>query len=310
MNLKGLKENYGITANKVTSLRSNVAIVETEGNEKTILKKIRKSKSSNFLNRHRFFNELRIYKVIQKNRHTYFHAPELIDFGPDHMILQYVKRCDKENIRLSEFIKAYYEMQTLNVPFNFWFDLKNQSIRGFYYRGLIVPLFTLTRHLKIKKVAAIIFQFLKLSLKTKKCTNRYWLHGDLTSHNVYYNVTDNKLYFLDFENLFYTRKWPFLEIIQRCFWLKDGGYDFHVDMKYLNFYLNHATIKGSQDFTFINLENQIRFCLLMTSIQNIAIAKSKIKRDSFKLLLDISLDNTSYKRFFNERIKPTLRTHS
>ena len=30
----------------------------------------------------------------------------------------------------------------------------------------------------------------------------------------------HKLYFLDFENLLHTRKWPLIEIIQKCFWLK------------------------------------------------------------------------------------------
>ena len=301
MNLKVLQQQYGITAKNVTSLRSNVAVIETEHNKKTIIKRIRNSRFSNWLNKHRFYNELRIYKAINAHQFTYLNAPQLIQVGERHMVLQFVERDAATKTKTKEFLQAYYEMQTLKVPKNFWFDLKNQLVRGFYYKGVLVPLLTLTRHLKITTVVRMIFLFLTMQLKSKKLANRYWLHGDITMHNVYHNIEDGKLYFLDFENLFYTRKWPLIEIVQKCFWLQNGGYGFHVNTKVLQQYLNLAK-EATPELSSLSLKAQFRFTILMNCISNIAIAKSKIKRESYIMLLNIVLYKKSFDNWYHSNV--------
>ena len=298
MNLKVLQQQYGITAKNVTSLRSNVAVIETEHNQKTIIKRIRNSRFSNWLNKHRFYNELRIYKAINAHQFKHLHAPELIQVGDRHMVLQFVEKDEATKTKTKEFLQAYYEMQTLNVPKDFWFDFKNQLVRGFYYKGVVVPLLTLSRHLKITTVFKMIFLFLTMQWKSKKLANRYWLHGDITSHNVYHNMQDGKLYFLDFENLFYTRKWPLIEIIQKCFWLQNGGYGFHVNTKMLQQYLN-ITKEETPEINQLSLKQQFRFSLLINCISNIAIAKSKIKRESYIMLLNILLNKKSFDNWYS-----------
>ena len=301
MNLKVLKQQYGITAKNVTSLRSNVAVIETEHNQKSIIKRIRNSKWSNWLNKHRFYNELRIYKTINAHQFKHLNAPALIEAGDRYMILQFVEKDPENKTKTKEFLHAYYEMQTLKVPTDFWFDFKNQLVRGFLYKGVIVPLLTLTRHLKITTVARMIFLFLSMQWKSKKLKNGYWLHGDLTMQNIYHNKEDGKLYFLDFENLFYTRKWPLIEVVQKCYWLKCGGYGFHVDTKVLYQYLN-ITKSGSPELGQLSLKDQFRFSILMNSISNIAIAKSKIKRDTYIMLLNIILNKKSFDNWYRSNV--------
>lgn len=298
MTIKTLQENYGIAAKQVTSLRNNVAIVETEEKGKTILKTIRKTKTGNLINKFRFNNELRIYKALQSSKFDHLHTPELIQCSNRHMVLQYVEKMPGQKPKIQDFVRSYYEMQTLAVPQNRWFDFLNQLVRGLVYKGLAVPLFILTKHIGIANVGRVMGLFLKMHLTRQKTKNRYWLHGDLTSHNIYYNVEDGKLYFLDFENLFYTRKWPLLEIAQRCFWLQDGGYGFTVDPTYLKLYLDMARKKGRNELLQLDFKKQFRFSMLMVCISNMAIAKGKVKRDSFKMLLKTVLDKKTFEAWF------------
>lgn len=305
MNISVLKKDFGISAKKVISLRSNVAVVVSESNEKAIIKQIRKSKSSNWLNKHRFLNELRIYKVISQHQYQYLNAPKLIDFSNQHMILQYVERDEITRPKRADFLHAYYEMQTLKIPKNFWFDLKNKLIRGFLYKATVVPIVTLKKHLGRSTVLRMIMLYVKLELKNKKLKNRYWLHGDLTTHNVYYNPSDTKLYFLDYENFLPTRKWPLTEIIQKCFWLKEGGYDFHVDTIYLKSYLNIIK-KSFPELNQISFKDHFRFTILMSCINNISTSKSHIKRNSYKILLGVTLDDEKFDNWYQTHIKNNL----
>ena len=306
MNLQDLQSNYGISAKKITVLRSNVAIIESDENIRYIIKRIRISNTNKWIDKHRFQNELRIYKQLNEKQFKILNSPKLYANSDQHMVIQFVEKDPNLRTKSYEFVRAYCEMQTIDVPKDFGFDFKNQLVRGFLYRGLVIPLFTLSKHLKALSILKMVLLYLKLELSVKKLTNRYWLHGDLTNQNVYHNLQDGKLYFLDFENLFYTRKWPLIEIIQKCIWLKDGGYGFVIDLKKLKYYLDIVKDYNRQDLTHINMQKQFRFALLMTSINSIAIAKSKIKRESFIQLLNILIDTKAYHTWFSKFIKPEL----
>jgi tRNA A-37 threonylcarbamoyl transferase component Bud32 len=299
MNLESIKHDYGINATKVVTLRNNVAIIENAAHEKSIIKCARTTVKGNTLNKHRFLNELRIYQTIQSSSLTYLHAPKLINSSKKHMVLQFVKKNTAQTVTPDEFIDAYLELQTLKVPSRFWFDLKNQIIRGFYYKALAVPLFTLRKYVKTGTVLKIIFLFLKLDVTSTRLKNKYWLHGDLTTDNVYHNYENQHLYFLDFENLVYTRKWPLFEIIQKCLWLKDGGFAFHVDLTYLKHYYAKANNKVRKDLQQLDLRKQIRFSLLLLCINNIAVAKGSIKRNSYIQLLGTILNDKKFLLWYN-----------
>lgn len=305
MNPTSIKSKYGIDAESVISLRSNVAIIETHAAGKAIFKKARKSSSNNQINNHRFKNEMRIYRALQNASFKYLNTPKLIDAGDSHMVIQFVEKQPDSHVDVGEFVRAYLELQSLDVEPDLWFDFKNQIVRGFGYKGTIIPIFTLSKIIGISKALKVVSLFLKLTVQAPKLKHRYWLHGDLTKHNVYHN-NDGQLFFIDFENLSYTRKWPLAEVIQRCIWLKDGGYGLRIDLKMLKKYFAEACPAVKHDLQKINIKTQFRFSLLMQCIQNIAIAKSKVKRESYQLFLDDILNNEKFDNWYNININPLI----
>ena len=306
MNVITLKEDYGVEAKNIISLRDNVAVIENESDEKSILKKRRSAAENKWINDHRFNNELRIYKALSQNTFHYLNTPKLINYSEDFMILQFIEKKPHSKITVKDFVKAYIELQTIKVESNFKLDKINQFFRGFYYKGILISLFTISKHFTISERFKILSLFIKLNSRSKRLNNKYWLHGDITSNNIYHNIQDDKIYFLDFENLFYTRRWPLIEIIQRCVWLNKDINGFTVNNVYLTQYLKYANADVRKDIITLDLKLQYRFSLLMLCISIIAMAKGKYKRKHYRNLLKIVINSNKFDLWYAQHVEGDL----
>ena len=174
-------------------------------------------------------------------------------------------------------------------------------------RGIVVPILSLSKHVGFRKSLQAVALFLKLHLQTKRYKKKYWLHGDVAVRNMYYQQQTNDLFFIDFENVYFTRKWPLLEIIQRCFCYGGGvvkSFSFELDS--LNQYLFQAKEHDNLELSNSNLFNQFRLSLFLSTISRIVRPKSKDKSTAFTLLLNVILNEKAFRTFYQKNIASLL----
>lgn len=208
--------------------------------------------------------------------------------------MEYIKKSDKYPVRNKDFISAYLEFQRIKPPRNILLDLYNQTFRGFFYRTFIVSIITLSNKVDSYIAFKSVLLFAILNLKENKLSRKYWIHGDINRNN-YFNNTKGDLYFIDFENMFYTRKWPFAEIIGKGFKYQNA---ITFNPSLINGYLNQIEddlIIGKLSFYY-----QIRFASLHKSIHEIAQTKGSEKRKMYTDFLKIVLDEEKFKKWYQK----------
>ena len=285
----------------VTKLKQNVLLLHLADDEKRVLKTKRKSGIKSWIDDHRFYNELRIYKHFAARQFGYLKPPAFLPHSNDYFLIQYLERC--EEVRLAdvdkaEFINAYIELQNIAPGGGTYFNWKHQILRGFFYQFVVVSLLSLRKRLGLKKIFKVISLFFSLQAGHKKLNRKYWLHGDLTSNNVFYNKIDEKLYFIDFENMFYTRKWVLHEIIENCFTIVNDRFRF--DDQLLKFYM--ASLANTGGFEKINLKKQIQFSALSTCLTNIVATKDQNKKATFLKFLDVVVSKSEFNRWYDNNV--------
>jgi len=304
--INSISNKYNIELEELKVLKDNVALLVKADGEKLILKGKRPQSKKSWIDNLRFFNESRVYKYFASRKFKCLHAPKLIHIDSESFLIEYLERCQDvrlANVDKDEFIKAYIELQTLNLESNKWFDLRYQLYRGVLYQGIMVPLFTLRNKIGFKQALQAVSLFLQLHLSAKKLSRKYWLHGDLTSNNIFYNKKDDKLYFIDFENMFYTRKWLLLEVIEHSFEMDESFLEF--DGTQLITYLNKAASLG-KDLKTINIKSQVRLAMLLTITSNLAFTKIADKRKILLSSLPVVLDNQKFESWYAENVNPLL----
>lgn len=298
-----IESKYGVKATSVAPFKSNVALIEQEDGRKAIFKCVRTDANASLIDRFRFKNEIRIYKVFQKSHFDFLHIPKLFSAGKDYILIEFVERDESKNVTEKDFVRGYYEFQNMHIPGSLKFDLFNQLTRGVWYRGIVVPILSLSKHVGFRKSLQAVALFLKLHLQTKRYKNKYWLHGDVAVRNMYYQQQTNDLFFIDFENVYFTRKWPLLEIIQRCFCYGGGAVkSFSFELDSLNYYLLQAKEHDNLELSNSNLFNQFRLSLFLSTISRIVRPKSKDKSTAFTLLLNVILNEKAFRTFYQKTL--------
>src|SRR5690606_27682437 len=109
---------------------------------------------------------------------------------------------------------------------------------------------------------------------------------------------NGKLYFIDFENTFYTTKWPLVELISNSI-IYTNKIEFN--NSYLNVYFKN--LPADSELWNIDLYKQCRFAVISHSIAVIAQTKWPGKKKDFIDLLNIGLDKKRMRVWYNENIK-------
>lgn len=290
--------NISLQNSKALKIKKNVFLVK-HSSDKYILKQKRKS----ILNKLRYLNEVRIYQTLNNGKFNYLNAARAYnDKITRNLVLEFIEmETDKQQVKRQDFINAYQELQQIKPKKSFILDLYNKYFLGYHYKILMVSIFTISRKVNWKVSLKIILTFLELNSSNLLLSNRYWKHGDLHGQNYFYDIT-GKLYFIDFENMFYTRKWPLVEIITHCISYKNKIY-FCNDT--LSLYLKN--IPPNSELWDIDLYKQCQLALMSHSIAVIAHTKMKKKHMAFTDLLNLSLDGDQMEKWFEVNINSIIK---
>lgn len=284
--------------NPIRTLRENVSLVFHEG--KRFIVKGKRKKERNILERLRFLNEKRLYTTFTKGTFQYLNIPDSkVEENNQNLLLEYIEKGDNQVINLKNFVLSYQELQQINPSKNIFLDYYNQIFRGYFYRTNIVSLFTLRKKINVELVTKTLKLFFLLILKQQKFKKKYWVHGDLNNSNFFLSKT-GQLYFIDFENMFYTRKWPLAEIFSKCFTFDNDDLELNFSPELLWIYLGE--VEESSELTSIDLLLQCRFGLLLQCIREIAQTKIPKKKSSYLALLRICLSDNDFNNWYTENI--------
>jgi thiamine kinase-like enzyme len=131
----------------------------------------------------------------------------------------------------------------------------------------------------------------------------YLLHGDLTDKNVFYSKKNGGLYFIDFENIFFTKKWPLAEVVAKCFVYDEDERVLHFKIQFLSEYLNKLK-QLNNDFYKIDVRQQVRFAVLHRCIHVIAHSKLVNKKKDYIDLLSMCLSQNSFNAWYAINVNP------
>ncbi len=307
MQTKFLQDKFGVDVDHHIKLKEHVFLLRLKNQEEIILKK-RRIRNKNFMDDHRFDNEVRMYNYVSGKNLKNLHVPRILGNlknNVSEILLEYIPKLEGKKINITEFVEAYIELQLLDVPRNLKLDLINQYGIGLFYKVVIVSLVTLRKKLSFSTCLKIVLLYLKLNLSAKSLGKTYWLHGDLNSRNFFYHKKNDKLYFIDFEIMFYTKKWLLTEIIAKCFFYDEEKEKLNFDLEYLRVYLENARV-AIEELPKINVKQQFRFSILQRSVQIIAHTKLVDKKQAFANLLNICLDDSSFDAWYFNNVEHKL----
>lgn len=182
---------------------------------------------------------------------------------------------------------------------NHFLDYYNQVFRGYYYRVLIVTIVTLHKKVNWRTVLKAAQLFFKLNRQQQTLKRKYWVHGDLNNRNFFKN-TKGELYFIDFENIFYTRKWPLAELFSKCFWFDEEKEIICFNPDILFIYLRG--LKNDSEIKKLNLSLHCKFGLLFQCTKEIAQTKIPAKRAIYEELLNTCLNDEDFKEWYTNHI--------
>jgi hypothetical protein len=294
-----IKANSEQKGRFLKEIKENIKLIEYKG--ELFIHKGKRDKERNILEKLRFTNEKRIYKALDEGIFLFLKFPtHKIDPVKGILVLEYVNKSDEFPVEKKDFISAYLELQKIQPAYNPLLDFYNQTFRGFFYRTFCVSFITLRKKVNFRIALETMLLLTSLNLKENKLSKKYWIHGDLNENN-YFNTSHGDLYFIDFENMFYTKKWPFAEIIAMGFKFEDSIiFNPSLIFEYLNQNKNDSIVKK------IDLFNQIRYASLLKSIHEIAQTKSIRKRETYTDFLKIVLNKKEFKVWY--QINVSLKT--
>lgn len=260
-------------------IAGNLVLVQGKTPNQIVLKKTRKSGS--FVIFLKFQNELRFYSFFSKANLQYLKVPRVYGVNPGKAIyLEYLKGAVIPNFKLPEFVPAYVEFQHLDIPHNPVIDRINQSFRGFDYKIGGVALLTLSRRESLKLAFKITQIYLECHDQQPALERKYWQHGDLHRRNVI-RGEDNILYFIDFENCFYTKKWPLCEILGECIVCEEDGIQFHPEL----FLMYWKSLPTDSPLLKLDLALQLRFAMLRKALHVILQSQFEFRRNYYRQFL-------------------------
>lgn len=287
-------------------IKENVQLIEYDG--KRYIIKGKRNKEQNFLEKLRFTNEKRIYKALEEAEFSFLKFPSYkIDSNTGHLILEYINRSNEFPVSKADYISAYFELQRIQPIKNWILDIYNQIFRGFFYRVFMVSFVTIPQKTNLKIGLKSILLFANLNLKHPQLKRKYWIHGDLTGRNYFYNQ-NRDLFFIDFENMFYTKKWFLAEIVGKSFIYDNEKDNLLFSVNALKEYFKHFDIEGNKEK--FSLFLQIRFGLLQYSILQLAQSKSKNKRKAYLNLLLTTLTYKTFQIWFHQNVEKQLELKS
>jgi hypothetical protein len=306
---KSIKEKYGLDVDSYIELKENVLLLSLVNKENLILKK-RRITNKNFMDDHRFDNEVRMYNYVNEKELKHLHTARILSKEKkkvSEILLEYIPKLEEKEINVNEFVEAYLELQLLDVPRKFKLDIINEFCIGFFYKIVIVSLFTLRKRVNIPTRLKILWLYFKLTLSCSRLDKEYWLHGDLNNRNFFYNKKNNLLYFIDFENMFYTSKWVLSEVIAKCFSYDPDEKKLNINLEFMFKYLEKAP-HAIKDFHKINLKQHFKFALLQKCIQVTAQSSIIPKRKEYVKLLDMCIHDALFEAWYGTNVEPALST--
>lgn len=190
------------------------------------------------------------------------------------------------------------ELQRLKPKYDVFLDSYNKFFRGYFYRVFLVSLKTIPRKINLKIALKSVSLYIRLNLLQKTLSRELWIHGDLNKNNYFFDQSGN-LYFIDFENMFCTRKWCMAEIIGKSFEFNKLENRIRFNQNFASEYLRQSNIGNDQNFI---LKNQFRFGLLHHAIHQIAQTGSNSKRKVYISLLKMTLDHHLFNEWFYKNV--------
>lgn len=264
-------------------IASNLVLVRGNTSTQLVLKKARKS--SSFVDFLKFQNELRFYRYFSQADLKYLKVPQVYDFIPGKAIfMEYLEGGAISDFHIPEFVPAYIEFQHQNIPYNSVIDKLNQSFRGFDYKVGGVALLTVSRQESLNLALRIAKVYLRCCAEQPQLNRKYWQHGDLHRRNIIMGE-DKNLYFIDFENCFFTRRWPLCEVFGECIQCEEGGIQFHPEL----FLMYWESLPIDSPLLKLDLALQLRFAMLRKAVHVILQSKFEFRKNYYRQFLNEKL---------------------
>lgn len=272
-------------------ITSNLKLVPGNMPFQVVLRKTRKSGS--FIDFLKFHNEMRIYRFLSNNPNQDLHYPEVYNqIQGKALFIEFLRGSSIANFKDPQFASAYVAFQHQDIPVNPVLDFLNQSLRGFDYKIGGVALFTLARQESFGLALKVVKTYNEFCKGQYPLTKRYWQHGDLHRRNVIV-TEDNTVYLIDFENCFFTKKWPLCEIFGECIQCEEGGIVFYPELFQLYW---KALPKDSPIFN-LDLDLQLKFAMLRKAVHVILQSKFEFRRSFYKQFLEEKLESNDFQNW-------------
>lgn len=256
-----------------------------------VLKKNRKS--TKFVDFLKFQNERRFYDHLSKMECVHMRAPDMYKMVPGQsLFMEYIKGTVIEDFRCPQFVASYVEFHHQEIPLEPVIDFFNQTFRGFDYKIAGVAVLTISRKESSQLAWRIAKTYRSFKYAQPKMSTRYWQHGDLHHRNVL-RTDEGYLYMIDFENCFFTRRWPICEIFGECIQCDEYGIKFNPEL--FKMYWN-ALPKNSPIFQ-LDLELQLEFAMLRKAIHVILQSKYPFRKNYYKQFLEQKLQRSEFHKW-------------
>lgn len=264
-------------------ITSNLVLVPGNMPYQLVLRKTRKS--NGFIDFLKFQNEMRIYMFLSDHPTQHLNTPQVYDEIPGKaLFMEYLSGTSISDFKTPQFISAYVEFQHQDIPISPVLDLLNQSLRGFDYKIGGVALLTLSRRESTAFAFRILKTYREFCSVQYLLKRRYWQHGDLHKRNVIV-TQDKKVFIIDFENSFFTRKWPLCEIFGECIQCEEEGIVFSPEL----FQLYWKSLPKDSPIFELDLELQLKFAMLRKAVHVILQSKFEFRRNFYRQFLQEKL---------------------
>lgn len=259
--------------------------------EQLVLKK--KRKSTKFVDFLKFQNERRFYHHLSNKDCQHMRAPDMYKLVPGQaLFMEYIKGTVIEDFCSSQFVAAYVEFQHQEIPEEPVIDFFNQTFRGFDYKVAGVAVCTISRKESPQLAWRITKAYRSFKKAQPKLQIKYWQHGDLHHRNIL-KTDEGHLYMIDYENCFYTRRWPVCEIFGECIQCEENGIEFHPDL----FRMYWNSLPKDSPILQLDLELQLEFAMLRKAIHVILQSKFPFRKNYYKQFLEQKLQSPEFHKW-------------
>jgi len=217
-----------------------------------------------------FQQECLFYKTIKKND-FWRNYPEYFYHNKYNLLIGFLPKNNVECIKY-EIENWQLVIKTLSI-FHWNTTLPNKGLKSFLHRVIFSPQGVAFRKgiPTVKKVlglnASIRFgwEIILCIRQQPKTSRRFLSHNDFLCNNLMFSTDFSKVFMIDFQDITSESRWPLYDLI-RLIW--HGKSDFKIEIKkeIIKCYIENLP---SDIVKSLNIEAQVRFCVLVCVIQSL-----------------------------------------